>query len=321
MNSEFGIRNSELSARGREIEDYGACHPRLGALVRRCLASRFAGTHGGFRVVSQRIGVPGILAGSAIIEQRLEFRSGSPELQLKTQHSKLKTAAVLALCCVLLSAGCAHRGAKQPSVRPSAPAPTPVVAPVEEGWTEKGIASWYGEPYHGRRTASGEVYDMHAMTAAHKTLPFGSMVAVHRRDTGADVKVRINDRGPFIEGRIIDLSYAAAKKIALDRDGVAPVKIKVVGREEIQPAPAPVTSPGDSHGCFWVQVGAFGDPENARRAERELERSGEEAVVLEGVAGLWRVRIGPFNKEKAAEKARNRVTDAWPGAHVVLCGG
>ena len=215
--------------------------------------------------------------------------------------------------------GCAHRGAAPDVTRPSAPPPE--VAPVDEGWTEKGIASWYGEPYHGRRTASGEVYDMHRMTAAHKTLPFGTVVKVNRRDTGADVKVRINDRGPFIEGRIIDLSYAAAKVIDLDRDGVAPVKIKIVGREEIQPAPHPTTASGESQECFWVQVGAFGDPENARQAERELERSGEEAVVLEGVAGLWRVRVGPFDKAKAAEKARNRVTDAWPGAHVVPCGG
>jgi rare lipoprotein A len=242
---------------------------------------------------------------------------GGPEL--RTQNSKLKTAAALVLGCVLLTLGCAHRGGKQPTVRPAAPPPE--VTPVDEGWTEKGIASWYGEPYHGRRTASGEVYDMHRMTAAHKTLPFGTVVKVNRRDTGADVKVRINDRGPFIEGRIIDLSYAAAKVIELDRDGVAPVKIKIVGREEIQPAPPPTTSQGESQGCFWVQVGAFGDPENARRAERELERSGEEAVVLEGVAGLWRVRVGPFDKEKDAEKARNRVTDAWPGAHVVPCGG
>ena len=230
---------------------------------------------------------------------------------------------VLALYCVLFSVGCAHRGAKQPSVRPPtvapAPTPTPMAAPVEEGFTEKGIASWYGEPYHGRRTASGEVYDMHRMTAAHKTLPFGSIVKVDRRDTGADVKVRINDRGPFIEGRIIDLSYAAAKKIGLDRDGVAPVKIKVVGREDA-PERKPVRLE-EPEICFWVQVGAFTNSENARRAEMELERSGEEAVVLEGVAGLWRVRVGPFDKEKAAEKARNRVTDAWPGAHVVPCGG
>ena len=151
--------------------------------------------------------------------------------------------------------------------------PTPTAEPVEEGWTEKGIASWYGEPYHGRRTASGEIYDMHELTAAHKTLAFGSVVKVTRRDTGADVKVRINDRGPFIEGRIIDLSFAAAKKIDLDIDGVAPVKIKVVGREAApERRPARAEEPED---CFWVQVGAFGDPNNARRAEAELERNGE----------------------------------------------
>ncbi len=240
----------------------------------------------------------------------LPFGSGASERQLKT-------VAALALGCILFSAGCAHRGAEQPSVRPSAPAPTR----VEKGWTEKGIASWYGEPYHGRRTASGELYDMHRMTAAHKTLPFGVVVKVTRRDTGADVKVRINDRGPFIEGRIIDLSYAAAKVIGLDRDGVAPVKIKVVGREENLPAPPPTIAPGESQGCFWVQVGAFSDRGNAAGAEAELERAGEEAVMLEGTDGLWRVRVGPFEKEKAAEKARNRVTDAWPGAHVVPCGG
>ncbi len=242
---------------------------------------------------------------------------GGPEL--KTQNSKLKTVAALALGCILFSAGCAHRGAEQPSVRPSAPPPE--VTPAEKGWTEKGIASWYGEPYHGRRTASGELYDMHRMTAAHKTLPFGVVVKVTRRDTGADVKVRINDRGPFIEGRIIDLSYAAAKKIGLDRDGVAPVKIKVVGREENLPAPPPTTAPGEFQGCFWVQVGAFSDRGNAAGAEAELERAGEEAVMLEGTDGLWRVRVGPFEKEKAAEKARNRVTDAWAGARVVPCGG
>jgi rare lipoprotein A len=190
---------------------------------------------------------------------------------------------------------------------------------VEEGWTEKGIASWYGEPYHGRRTACGEIYDMYELTAAHKTLAFGSVVKVTRRDTGADVKVRVNDRGPFIEGRIIDLSFAAAKKIDLDRDGVAPVKIKVVGRASApKRQPVRAEEPAD---CFWVQVGAFSDPGNARRAETELERDGETAVMLEGVDDLWRVRVGPFDEEKLAERARNRITDAWPGAHVIPCGG
>jgi rare lipoprotein A len=201
-----------------------------------------------------------------------------------------------------------------------APAPTPrsVAEPAEEGWTEKGIASWYGEPYHGRRTASGEIYDMHQMTAAHKTLAFGSVVKVTRRDTGADVKVRINDRGPFIEGRIIDLSYAAAKKINLDVDGVAPVKIKLIGREAA--ARQPSHRAEETESCFWVQVGAFGEASNARGVEAELDRGGERAVVLDGVDGLWRVRVGPFDKEKDAEKARSRITDSWPGAHIVTCG-
>jgi rare lipoprotein A len=191
--------------------------------------------------------------------------------------------------------------------------------PVEESWTEKGIASWYGEPYHGRRTASGEIYDMHELTAAHRTLAFGSVVKVTRRDTGADVKVRINDRGPFIEGRIIDLSFAAAKKIDLDIDGVAPVKIKLVGHE-VAPKRKPARG-GEPEDCFWVQVGAFADPDNARRVEAELERNGYEAVVLQGLDELWRVRVGPFDQENLAKKAHDRIIDAWPGALVVPCGG
>jgi len=237
--------------------------------------------------------------------------------ELKTQNSKLKTTAALVFVSVVLSGGCAHRGALQPSARPAEP------TPVEQGSTEKGIASWYGEPYHGRRTASGEVYDMHQLTAAHKTLAFHTIVRVTRRDTGADVKVRINDRGPFIEGRIIDLSFAAAKKIHLDIDGVAPVKIKVIGQSRAAPASASAPSPGPnpSEKCYWIQVGAFSDRNNAARAEKELERAGEDAVMLESVDGLWRVRVGPFDKEQAAERTRNRVTDAWPGAHVLPCGG
>jgi rare lipoprotein A len=250
--------------------------------------------------------------------------------ELRTQNSKLKILAVIALGCFVFSTACAHRGAPPPTVKPAAPEPTPAAPaptptprpaeePLEEGWTERGIASWYGEPYHGRRTASGEIYDMHELTAAHKTLAYGSVVKVTRRDTGADVKVRINDRGPFIEGRIIDLSYAAAKKIDLDVDGVAPVKIKLIGHENTPRHQSRHVEEPES--CFWVQVGAFGDASNARRAETELERGGEQAVVLEGVDGLWRVRVGPFEQERAAEKACSRIIDAWPGAHIVPCGG
>jgi len=99
------------------------------------------------------------------------------------------------------------------------------------GYVEEGMASWYGPGFHGRRTASGEVFDMYALTAAHRTLPFGSIVRVVRLDTGAAVTVRINDRGPFKKDRIIDLSYAAAREIGLDRDGTARVRIEVIGYE------------------------------------------------------------------------------------------
>ncbi|WP_456481101.1 septal ring lytic transglycosylase RlpA family protein [Oceanithermus sp.] len=99
------------------------------------------------------------------------------------------------------------------------------------GYVEEGMASWYGPGFHGRPTASGEVFDMYALTAAHRTLPFGSIVRVLRLDTGDAVTVRINDRGPFKKDRIIDLSYAAARKIGLDHDGTARVRIEVVGYE------------------------------------------------------------------------------------------
>jgi rare lipoprotein A len=171
---------------------------------------------------------------------------------------------------------------------------------------------------------------MHQMTAAHRTLEFGTVVRVTRRDTGRQVEVRINDRGPFIEGRIIDLSYAAARKIGLDVDGIAPVVVEVLDRRaarEEQPRAAgnppgqPEPVPEVPERCFWVQVGAFADVANARRARQALDGSGEEAVVLVGPSGLSRVRIGPFEAREPAERARERVLPAWPEAQVVECGG
>jgi rare lipoprotein A len=108
------------------------------------------------------------------------------------------------------------------------PKRAPEPDPVRRGWTQEGIASWYGKPYHGRKTASGERYDMHELTAAHRTLPFGTRVRVVRLDNGRDVVVRITDRGPFHEGRIIDLSKRAAREIGLIEPGTARVRIEVV---------------------------------------------------------------------------------------------
>lgn len=219
--------------------------------------------------------------------------------------------------------------ASRTTTRPPEPMPTPKPAEkpkdaAKKGKTEKGLASWYGEPYHGRRTASGEIYDMHEMTAAHRTMKFGTMVKVTRRDTGADVKVRITDRGPFIKGRIIDLSFAAAKKIGLDIDGVAPVKVTVIGFEETPKKKARREKRATEHPkdeiCIWVQVGAFGSMDNARGAEQRLEDAGETAVIIEGPGGLHRVRLGPYDREKDAVKTLERISSDWPSAKAVPCG-
>jgi len=216
-----------------------------------------------------------------------------------------RRASWLALVVLASVAGCAHRGVVPPQ--------------VAAGDVEQGVASWYGEPYHGRRTASGEVYDMHEMTASHRTLAFRTVVQVERRDTGAAVEVRINDRGPFVEGRIIDLSYAAAQVIGLDVDGVAPVRVRVLGREAPPEAPAPAAAADD--GCWWAQVGAFTDGANARRARERLLAAGEKAVVLEGTDAFDRVRVGPFTSEEEARAAVARLAGEWPGATAVPCGG
>jgi len=164
---------------------------------------------------------------------------------------------------------------------------------------------------------------MHQLTAAHRTLPFDTWVVVTRRDNGRSVEVRINDRGPFVRGRVIDLSFAAARRIGLDVDGVAPVSVEVVGRrrpsEHEPPSPA-VDDEAVSVACWWVQVGAFADPGNARRAVERLEAAGEHPVIVEGPGGLARVRVGPFDAERAIEKALERIRRDWPEAVLVACG-
>jgi rare lipoprotein A len=123
--------------------------------------------------------------------------------------------ATLAVC-----AGC--------GARPRAHVPAPPPPPARIGWTETGIASWYGNPYNGRRTSSGEIFDMDRLTAAHRTLPFNTWLEVTNLTNGKTVDVRITDRGPFIKGRIIDLSLAAAREVDMIREGIVRVRIKVI---------------------------------------------------------------------------------------------
>ncbi len=206
--------------------------------------------------------------------------------------------AMAMLCC---ATGCLHHHkVAPPSAQniPPLPAPTTApTAPIVQG--EEGIASWYGHPYHGRRAASGEIYNMYDMTAAHRTLPFGTQVRVHDLENGHDVDVRINDRGPFVEGRIIDLSYASAQ--AMGMTGIAPVRLEILGLGSTS-GPA----------VFAVQVGAFRDPANAERLKALIEASFGPVVILSFDRGdglFYRVRVGQESSEGAAlelaEKLRN----------------
>lgn len=170
------------------------------------------------------------------------------------------------------------------------------------GFIEEGLASWYGRDFHGKKTSNGEIYDMHAMTGAHKTLPMGTYVKVAHRENGREVVVRINDRGPFISGRIIDLSFAAANQLGLVGPGTGQVRIEAIGLKQKNSA-----MPGLSD-AYVVQVGAFSSKENARLlAERLQQQLGDAVIHQEKIGGnlYYRVRTGRFTSLNEAENARN----------------
>ena len=141
------------------------------------------------------------------------------------------------------------------------------------GYSESGVASWYGADFHGNQTASGEVYNMYAFTAAHKLLPLGTKVRVVNLDNGQSVDVRINDRGPFVRGRIIDLSKAAAQKLGMMNTGTARVRVETLG------AVAGVGKGGEITGRFYVQVASFLRRENADSLLRELQTQVSQQAV------------------------------------------
>jgi rare lipoprotein A len=161
---------------------------------------------------------------------------------------------------------------------------------------QRGLASWYGKRFHGQRTASGELYDMYAMSAAHPTLPIPSYVRVTHLANGRSVVVRVNDRGPFHSSRIIDLSYAAAYKLGFIQAGSAQVEIESILPEEGQP--------------IYLQVGAFNSQENAEslraRVARELAWLQETAHVLI-IGNLWRLHVGPYRSQDAARAVAERI--------------
>ena len=169
-----------------------------------------------------------------------------------------------------------------PPTRRTTPRPAPVY-PAMPGYVETGIASWYGHPFHGRQAADGEIYDMETMVAAHKTLPFQTWVRVHDLDNNKSVDVRIIDRGPFVDGRIIDLSHAAARAIDMVGPGLANVRMEVIS----EPAP---TAPA----IYVVQVGAFPSRATAEQVQATLaEHYGMTRVIQRREnPGVWRVLVG-----------------------------
>lgn len=165
----------------------------------------------------------------------------------------------------------------------------------------KGIASWYGNKFHGRSTSSGEPYDMFLMTAAHRTLPLPSYVRVTNLDNGRHVVVRVNDRGPFHADRIIDLSYAAAVRLDMIGNGTAPVEVVALkgGAQADNKAADP---------ALYLQVGAYARPANARKMALRLESLGQQRVFISPTVSdqpLYRVRIGPYVDRSKLEAARS----------------
>jgi rare lipoprotein A len=179
------------------------------------------------------------------------------------------------------------------------------------GYLEEGLASWYGEPYHGRPTASGPRYDMNEMTAAHRTLPFGTLVRVTNLENGKQATVLINDRGPFVAGRILDLSRAGAE--ALDSLGPGVVKVRL---EVVHPGDGMLSAP-----CWEVQVGAFAQRANAERARTNLEGKGLMVRFAPAGGGLTRVRATGVGDRHRALAAAERLAGEYPGAVAVPCGG
>ena len=176
----------------------------------------------------------------------------------------------------------------------------PAPAPAPPGYTEEGNASWYGVPFHGRHASNGEIYDMYKLTAAHRTLPFETMVRVTNLNNGKSTVVRITDRGPFVDNRIIDLSLAAAREVESVGPGIVPVRVEILGGVD------------PTAGFFTVQVGAFRERANAERLRDRLNVSYSPIFIQQydspdGV--FYRVRVGRISGEDAAHQFGAQLRD------------
>jgi rare lipoprotein A len=215
-------------------------------------------------------------------------------------HGRLKvllSALLIVVFFLLTACGPRHRVVYERRIPP--PEKETKIEKRETSEVQQGIASWYGKDFHGKQTSSGEVYDMYQLTCAHQTLPLGTMVMVTNLENGKSVELKVNDRGPFVKGRIIDVSYAAAKMLEMSEKGTAMVKVEVFGPviEEIQ--------------RFTLQVGSFVDETNAQRLAEQLRKSFENVHVttMETQTQKYhRVRVGQFETRESALVAAEKLS-------------
>ena len=186
------------------------------------------------------------------------------------------------------------------------------VLPSSDGYHKQGVASWYGSKFHGRRTSSGEPYDMHLATAAHKSLPLPTYAEVTNLDNGKKVVVKINDRGPFKDDRLIDMSYGAALRLGMTGTGTARVDVRVIDVSADVPVvshSADTDSPGADPEGTWLQAGAYGKREGAERLAGQLERASLNPVSIHDIGNLFRVWLGPYLSAAEVESVISRAIE------------
>lgn len=180
--------------------------------------------------------------------------------------------------------------------------------PSSYGFQQTGIASWYGSYFHGRHTSNGEIYDMYRMTAAHKTLPMNTILLVRNLENNREIVVRVNDRGPFVKGRIVDLSYSAAKNLKIIGNGTARVHIIAMGEKGKNQDEIMRLARTFHEGDFYVQIGAFTNPDNALRLQNRFLDAGHKTVITkyqDMKSIYYRVQVHVGNTLEYAEQARS----------------
>lgn len=194
-------------------------------------------------------------------------------------------------------------------------------------YEERGMASWYGPNFHGKKTANGETYNMHGMTAAHKILPLNSTVRVTNLNNGKSTVLRVNDRGPFVEERVIDLSYAAAKELGVLGPGTAPVHVSLLrcgdnvyassGSSSRPSSGSAGQAAPNASGRYYVQIGSFSVRENAQKLTSNMRREGYSGTRIKDNQSLWLVQVGVFNNLNQARKAQGDLTKRFPGSMII----